>query len=82
MQRSDTLKLGSSIGSSGNLDSPVPPTIRFQGIPMLSSHLETGDTLCMLETHRYSLFQGEQAVTAEGTLRGSFWLKEHLKTKP
>lgn len=49
---------------------------------MLSSHLETGDTLCMLETHRYSLFQGEQAVTAEGTLRGSFWLKEHLKTKP
>lgn len=47
------------------------PTIRLQVMPMLSSHLEIGDTLCILETLRYSLLWGKTNSCHRGN---SVWL--------
>lgn len=54
--------------AAGNLDCWVPPKKRFQVILMLSSHSEKGNTLYMLEAHRYSPSWKKHVVTIEVTV--------------
>lgn len=57
------------------------PTMRLQVMPVLSSHLEIGDTLCTLETLRYSLLWGKTGSYHPGNSVSLFLVEGASKNK-
>lgn len=56
------------------------PTVRFQGIPMLFSHLEIGDTVHVGGTQIFLALRKTGSHHRGNSV--AFWLNEHLKIKP